>query len=191
MNNLEVFLREHAAVHSRDAVPAPLNMDWVFAGHEPEQLRARPHGLNSIAWLLWHIARTEDCGVSLVITAQPQLLDDAWAQRLNVNERGDGEGMTKAQVEALSQSIDLDVLREYRNAVCVRTRAMVEEMWPERWEAPLTADDLREAAARGALGGKEAPWLVGIPRDALLSWWAVQHSQYHLGQIAMLRSLGL
>jgi hypothetical protein len=36
------------------------------------QWRARPHGLNSIAWLVWHVARCEDGGLNrLVIDRLP------------------------------------------------------------------------------------------------------------------------
>jgi Protein of unknown function (DUF664) len=34
------------------------------------QLRLRPHGLNSIAWLVWHMARCEDT-LSLVLVGRP------------------------------------------------------------------------------------------------------------------------
>ena len=29
--------------------------------------RARPHGVNSIAWLVWHMARVEDCGLNRLV----------------------------------------------------------------------------------------------------------------------------
>jgi hypothetical protein len=79
MNPLDVFLREHASVHSKDAAPEGFDIDLLFDGLTDEQYRACPHGLNSIAWLLWHIARVEDGLVSLVVGHRPQLFDDAWA----------------------------------------------------------------------------------------------------------------
>ncbi len=38
--------------------------DRLFANLSDAQLRARPHGQNSIAWRLWHVARAEDLGVN-------------------------------------------------------------------------------------------------------------------------------
>ena len=189
MNQLEVFLREHAGVHSKEAVPADFNMDWMLADLSDAQLRARPHGLNSIAWLLWHVARVEDSCVSLVVCGKPQLLDDAWVGRLRGAPRGDGEGMSKDEVAALSAAIDLDALRAYRNEVGRRTRAQVAELWPDRWHVPFTVEDLQLAAERGALSGDEPKWLIGRPREFPLLWWGLHHTHYHLGQAAMLRGI--
>jgi hypothetical protein len=189
MNQLEFFLREHAGVHLKEAAPADFNIDWLLDGLTEEQLRACPHGLNSIAWLLWHVARVEDACVSLVVGHRPQLLDDAWAVRLGVDERGDGEGMTKAAVAELSVAIDLGAQREYRNAVCRRTRNLATELWPDGWETPLTAEDITYANESRALEADAQTFLVGQPREALLLWWGLHHTHYHLGQASMIRGL--
>ncbi len=179
MNHLEVFLHEHASVHFKDGAPSDMNVDWLLTDLDDRQIRARPHGMNSIAWLLWHVARVEDACVSRVVMGQSQLLDSGWVERLCVGrQESDGEGMTEAQVAALSESVDLTALRDYRNAVCRRTRVLASGLWPERWHEPLTEGD-----------SGDMPWLIGKPRAALLSWWAVQHSHYHIGQAAMVRRI--
>jgi DinB superfamily len=38
--------------------------DRLLADLSDAQLRARPHGQNSIVWLLWHVARAEDIGIN-------------------------------------------------------------------------------------------------------------------------------
>ena len=50
-----------------------------------DQMRLRPHPqLNSIAWLLWHMARSEDMGVNRLIANRPDVLTgDGWASRLD------------------------------------------------------------------------------------------------------------
>jgi hypothetical protein len=56
--------------------------DRVFGGLTDDQMRLRPaKGLNSLAWLLWHMARTEDVVVNVVIGRESQVLDDAWLER--------------------------------------------------------------------------------------------------------------
>jgi len=43
--------------------------DRVFGGLTDDQMRRRPaSGLNSLVWLLWHMARTEDVAVNLVVS---------------------------------------------------------------------------------------------------------------------------
>lgn len=189
MNRLDVFLREHASLHSKDAAAEGFDIDLLFDGLTDEQYRACPHGLNSIAWLLWHIARVEDGLVSLVVGHRPQLFDDAWAARLGVDERGDGEGMTKAAVAELSAAIDLGALRAYRNAVCPRTRELAAELWPDRWETPLTEEDIVYANESRAFEPDAQAFLVGKPRESLLLWWGLHHTHYHLGQAAMIRGV--
>ncbi len=59
MNALELFLREHALVHSATVAQGGHGSteDFLLRDLDEAQMRARPHGLNSIAWLLWHMAR--------------------------------------------------------------------------------------------------------------------------------------
>lgn len=76
---------------------------------------------NPLAWLLWHIARSEDASVNLLVAAGPQVLDDAWARRLKVARRDIGEGMTMAEVDQLCETIDLGALPAYWAAVGERT----------------------------------------------------------------------
>jgi hypothetical protein len=179
MNHLETFLRDHAAVHSKAAAQAEFNAEWLFAGLDDRQLRARPHGLNSMAWLVWHLARVEDACVARVVMGKPQLLDAAWTARLGIDYGdSDGEGMTKAQVAELSDAVDLAALREYRDAVCCRTREMAVDLWPDRWSEALAERDVGDM-----------PWLIGKPREELLAWWAVHHSYHHLGQAALVRGV--
>src|SRR5688572_13390686 len=125
MTPLETYLRDHAFTHTIAVAPAfPFNVDYLFADLPDSAKRARPHGLNSFAWLVWHLARTEDGCVSfLVCGASSQLLDeDGWASRLGVDRRDLGTGMSKAEVVELSESIRLPELFQYRDAVGRRTR---------------------------------------------------------------------
>ena len=55
---------------------------------EYEQLRRRPvKGSNSLAWLLWHMARIEDVAVNVVVANRRQVFDEGWAERLKVPRR--------------------------------------------------------------------------------------------------------
>jgi hypothetical protein len=61
MDVLDLFLREHSSVHSAAACGADdFNIDWLVADLTDEEWRARPHGLNPLAWTFWHLARVED-----------------------------------------------------------------------------------------------------------------------------------
>ena len=73
--------------------------DWLrerFDSYEDQteaHWRARPHGLNSIAWLVWHVARCEDGGLNRLVIDRPQVLDDPtarWMERMRVPLRHHG-----------------------------------------------------------------------------------------------------
>lgn len=184
---VDLFLREHAAVHTRSVAPADFNMDWLLDGLTDDHWRTCPHGFNSLAWLIWHMARVEDACVSVVVAKETQLFDEGWAQRLNVSRRDDGSGMSRAEVAELSREVDLAALRDYRDAVGRRTRGHTQSLWPERWEECLAEDDLHRAVEAGVLVADERH-LLGKTREALLFWWGLNHTIHHLGQAAMLRN---
>jgi hypothetical protein len=80
MDARDLFLDQHAAVHSAavggDRMSA---VERTFGRLTDEQMRVRPReDLNSLAWLLWHVARAEDVFVNLVLAGRPQVFDEAW-----------------------------------------------------------------------------------------------------------------
>src|SRR5262245_23852850 len=106
MELLHFLLDQHAHSHAAALTnaPEPMLTDQILAGLTGDQLRARPApGLNSIAWLLWHIARSEDVMVGVLLTDRGQLLDEGdWFARLNTTYRDMGTGMDDAGVTAVS-----------------------------------------------------------------------------------------
>jgi hypothetical protein len=77
---------------------------------------------NSVAWLLWHIARGEDWAIQTILQEQEQLLTrDGWDVRMGVTEPSFGGGMAREAMIALSEQIDLDGLRGYYDAVADAT----------------------------------------------------------------------
>jgi hypothetical protein len=77
--------------------------------------------VNPLAWLLWHVARSEDSAVNLLIVDGSQVLDDTWCARLNIGRRDAGTGMTMAEVVDLSSHVHLPSLMAYWTAVGART----------------------------------------------------------------------
>ena len=73
-------------------------------------MRVRPgKGLNSLVWLLWHMARVEDVAVNLVLIAGRQVLDDGWSSRLDVPRTDVGRGMTEDEVVDLTARADIEL----------------------------------------------------------------------------------
>ena len=194
MDVLGFFLDQHARFHAADVgggAPASFS-DRVLGGLDVKTLRARPlPSVNSIAWLVWHMARVEDVVVNLVIVAGAQVLDDSWIRRLAVDRRDIGTAMTSDEVGALSARIDLDALAAYRSAVGRRTREVVRALAPSAWDEEIVEADTARAAAVGAFA-PEAEWVPGFWRKQTRSTRLgamCTHNAMHVGEAVTLRGL--
>jgi len=154
MNLRDLFLDQHAAVHSAAVGGNKMSSaERTFGGVTDEQMRVRPReDLNSLAWLLWHIARAEDIMVNQVLAGGGPVLDDSWKRRLGIGRPDFGIGMTSAEVSDLTRQIDLGALRAYRDAVGLRTRDVISGFTPTDWDGTVAADRVEGAAAAGAFG---------------------------------------
>jgi hypothetical protein len=104
MDAVSFFLIQHAMLHASEVGGALSYFDRVLGGLSEADVRARPvTGVNSIVRLLWHIVRTEDASVNLVVAHRPQVLDDDWVRRLDVPWQHVGTGMTDDEVSELSR----------------------------------------------------------------------------------------
>jgi hypothetical protein len=196
MDVRDLFLDQHAAVHSAAVGGNKISAsERAFTGLTDEQMRVRPReDLNSLAWLMWHIARAEDIFINTVLGSRTQLFDDeGWAKRLAVTRRDFGIGMTSPEVTELTRQIDLGALREYRDGVGRRTRDVITGFKPEDWEGAVTADAVQRAASQGAFGVRTEQIVKGFPgraRSAMLSGIALFHSAGHIGEAATVRTAG-
>lgn len=152
---MAMFLSQHAQLHSADMTGSELWSfeDWICEGLSEAQFRLIPRdGEHSIAWILWHIARIEDVTMNILVAGEGQLFNQGdWAGRLGTNIQHTGNAMDAADVEALSATVDLTVLREYRRAVGCRTQAIVNRLEPEELKAQVQPDRLEQVRQEGAV----------------------------------------
>jgi hypothetical protein len=197
MDLLSFFLGQHAAVHAADVGGRIQLFDRIFGELSDEQLRVRPaQGLNSLVWLLWHMARTEDVAVNLVVVAGRQVLDEAWARRLSPGRRDIGTGMTEDEVADFTVRADVAAVRAYRSAVGRRTREVVGALSAATWDEPVGAADLMRANAEGGfrvdcsglIAAGRHPWQANT-RGEQLGSSAVRHNAGHVGEATTIRSL--
>ena len=196
MDLIRFFLDLHAVTHAPEVSGASGAERWL-SGLSDEQLRRRPGpGLNSIVWLLWHMARTEDVAVNLVVAARAQVLDNAWARAMNLARRDMGTGMTSDEVAELSERANIVEVRRYRAAVGARTREVVRGLRADVWAEVLTVADTTRAVDAGAFGPSDE-WIAGVghrpwqghTRALQLGQSAIRHNTAHIGEAVTLRSL--
>ena len=197
MDAIQMFLNDHSRTHSV-SVGNPEGgfsiSDFVLSGLDDGQIRLRPgKGLNSLAWLFWHMARTEDMGVNLIIAGRPQVLEeDDWAQRLDISRRDMGAGMADEEVTDFGETVDIAELHEYRSAVGRRTREIVGGMRSEELAETIDSSRIQQALSTGAIG-ENAGWIEGAfagkTKALVLGHLASGHSFMHLGEAWCLRSM--
>jgi hypothetical protein len=195
MDARDLLLMQHAGVHAAAVSGGgPTVSDRTFGQLTDAQMRLRPApGANSLAWLLYHIARVEDAFVNVILQPASQVLDEGWLPRLRADRRDIGTGMTPEEVGALTQAVDLDALRGYRDAVGRRSREVIGGLAEAGWQGNVSPEDMARAAAAGAFGPR-AGWLqqvfAGRPRAAVLAGTTVTHTATHIGEAQMVRALG-
>jgi hypothetical protein len=192
MDARDLFLAQHSAVHSKEVGGNPGSAaERTFVGLTDEQMRVRPReDLNSLAWLMWHIARAEDIMVGPVIAGRDQVFDDAWMKRLGIARKDFGIGMKSPEVTELTRQIDVGALREYRDAVGKRTREIVGAFKDGDWLGNIDAAPLEGLAAQGAVPAPLAKIFAGRPRSAVLSGIALFHASGHMGEAVTVRTAG-
>lgn len=155
----------------------------------------RPHPrVNSIAWILWHMYRVEDAGINRFITDRAQVLDEGnWMERMNVPYRHNGGDMTFAEVEALSQRIDIDGLYDYILAVQARTRETVSSLTMDDLDAVMEEPRLRQILVDEGLAHRNPEGYLQNylhwSKGKVLFNFAVTHPYQHFGEISTIATL--
>lgn len=100
--------------------------DEIWEGLTKEVFMAMPTLKDvTIAWNIWHITRIEDVVTNTLMAETGCVLDDEWLERLSVGVRDTGNAMTDDEIISFSASVNMEELRNYRNAVGIRTREVL------------------------------------------------------------------
>lgn len=193
MDAKQLFLGQHAIVHSSEMAAGGewSIVDSILNGLTDAQMRSRSgKGTNSIAWLLWHMARTEDVTMNVLVAGRPQVLDEeGWLERLNVR-KDIGTSMNDDEVADFSAQVNVEAIREYRNAVGRRTREIVQNLSPGEWDQKVDPARVEMLLSEGALvegairlakfwGDKTKGFLLAMP--------ATGHNFMHLAEAITVR----
>jgi len=141
-------------------------------GLTPVEARWQPTlHTNHIAWLVWHMARTEDRWVNRVLRGTTEVwVADGWADRFHMDPEQSGFGQTIEEVRAMPE-IPLPDLMAYFDAVRAVTRQYLEQ---------ATEADLAREYRHPRMGAITGVWVLGHI--------IVEESQ-HVGQVALIRGI--
>lgn len=177
MNALDLFMLRYNSIHGGF-------VDELFQDLTDAQVRQRPHGVNSIVWLVWHASRVGDAVVNRFVTDRLQVLDEGgWDRRLGIDRRDVGSGMTGEEVAALSATIDVPALRGYQAAIAARTQAIATSLQPAAWDEIVPPARVRQVIAAEALLVEPGHWVEEF-------WASGQSRGWYLLQVALLHPYG-
>ena len=151
-------------------------LDKSLTEMSTEQLHRVPGGnpkANTIAWGLWHYARTEDNIVRWVIQGRrpPLWIEGGYAERLGLPPNAQGTGMSSEEAQALRIK-DIPLFREYTQKVWAGTDELFASATPEMLDKVVTVKPLGDMTVIQCLGQ------VGLT-----------HGMTHLGEIELARTL--
>lgn len=188
MDLLEHFLERHENIHT-------MNAQRLVQGLTDEQVRSRPRAdVNSIAWLVWHMARCEDVGMNRLVTDGRQVLDAVqWPEKMNVPWRHQGTGMTDEEVSDMSRRVDIPALRAYWAAVGQTTREVIPSLRMEDLDEVIDPDHLRRVMVDEGVLGSNAGWVeefyVGKKKGWFLFHLGLTHNYQHVGEALVIRGM--
>jgi DinB superfamily len=187
MDARELFLLLHGRL--------PDMTERLLVGLTDEEIRRRPRpGANSVAWLLWHMARCEDVGVNGLVAERPQLLltSESWSRDLNVDLRDIATGMADREVAVFSDRVNVAGLRAYWAEVGRTTRDLVLCLRPEVLDEVVSSPALQRIVVDGAFGAG-GEWVnrhfQGRTKGWLLGQLALRHHYVHFAEASLVRGL--
>ena len=168
MTTLELITHELRRLHKA--------LDKSLEGLTPEQLHQVPAGhatANTIAWGLWHYARTEDNVIRYILQNRRPIVwvEGGYAEKLGLPPVAQGTGMTTPEAQALRIK-DLALFREYVAKVWASTDEYLARVDAAALDATVTIKPLGEMPAVRALADV-----------------CVTHGFTHFGEIELARTL--
>lgn len=186
---IDAIKRNHAHLHSA-------TIPQFFAKLSEAQLRNRPTATcNSIAWNIWHLLRIEDITLSRFVANVPQVhAQSDWTQRLAIPYGDMGAAMVLADVEVLSQHINLAELQLYAAAVAVQGTATLNAFdasrTGQRWdEAHMQAVVVGESVCIPAIAARVVKYWGNLTVDQFVVNYTTLHPSLHVGEIGVLAGL--
>lgn len=185
---IEICLDLHAMVHTAEVSHSGL---WSFEDElwqlmSEQAFRGVHKDDQSIAWKLWHTGRIEDITMNILIAGGQQVINTGnWLDRMNIAVCDTGNAMNEEEIEALSKSIDMKALREYRLAVGRKTRNIIKSLKPEDLKRKIEPSRLQRILDEGAVL-EESRGLIDYwgkkTYSGLLLMPATRHNLVHLNE---------
>lgn len=169
--------------------------DDLYGRYTEQQLRTPAHpNMNSLLWILWHVARVEDAGVTRFVTGDEQVLKSGnWNVKLGLDIEHFGFGSVNTEMLEISQKLNISAVREYANAVKDYTMQAVDKLTPERLDEVLSVDEVRRVLFVENVALPDLNELLfiypGWTRLEALYHFSMTHYYWHGGEVRTIESI--
>lgn len=161
---IKLCLEMHQMVHESAMLHSDIETleDEVWDGINQVQFETMPTIKDvTVAWNIWHITRIEDLTVNYLIAREVQVFNPDWQKKIGIEFQDTGNAMSDDEILALSRSADMSELRNYRNAVGMRTRQVLQGLTFSDMKRKVTKADLQRIfEAGGVTAQKDSIWLL-------------------------------
>lgn len=158
-----MFLDIHANLHLSEAEGAVQNeVDNLISDLNENEYAIMPKIKDeTIAWVIWHIARIEDLTINMLVAGKDQLFNAKWQARMNVSITDTGNALTDDEIMSFSHSINIKEMLCYWNAVGESTKEIVNSLQAEDMKRKVSPADLeRILNSGGVTEQKDSFWLL-------------------------------
>ncbi len=185
----QLFLGLHACLHlSVVSSSQPNEVDAIFGDMRPLEFRMMPSAKSqTIAWVLWHIARIEDMTMGILVNNGDQIFDGTWKEKIHSPITDTGNALTRDEVIHLGNELAIDALMAYRNAVGKQTRKIILQLDAAEMKRKVTRNDLDKIRVEGGVTDHaNSAWLLdfwgGKDVAGLLLMPPTRHVMLHLNE---------
>jgi hypothetical protein len=146
-----LFLDLHKKLHLSNITEGEENeVDRLFSDLEPWEYAVMPTSKDeTMAWVIWHIARIEDLTMGILVSGEDQLFNEDWKKRMNAPITDTGNALDDEGIMKLSKSLQVEELLHYRSAVGKRTRQIVRNLQPGDMVRKVTPDAIDKVRFAG------------------------------------------
>lgn len=158
-----LFFELHSKLHLSSMSGTEKNdVDYLLNDLVPREYSIMPTSKDeTIAWVLWHIARIEDLTMGILVANGNQLFNDEWKRRLNVSISDTGNALSDDEIMELSRQLNIKELISYRNAVGQRTRDIVRLLSANEMKRTVFPHGLESVMQAGGVTSDEnSQWLL-------------------------------
>lgn len=159
----DLFLQIHAKLHPSVVSDTDRNeVDNLLCDLKQNEYAVMPTRKDeTIAWVLWHIARIEDLTMNILVAREEQVFNQDWRERLNSRITDTGNALTDDEIMELSRTINTEQLICYRNAVAHKTRDIIRSLSAADLKRRVRQDDIDKILSVGGVTQQEnSIWLL-------------------------------